>query len=118
MLLLLEKEIRGGISHAIHRYVKANNKYIKNYNKNIDSSYIMYLDANNLYGWWMFQNWSVNGFKWIKILWKVHEDFVKNYKENSSKGYIFEVDVDYLKNLFNLHNDLPFLPERKKNWKI
>ena len=51
MLLLLEKEIRGGISHAIHRYVKANNKYIKNYNKNIDSSYIMYLDANNLYGW-------------------------------------------------------------------
>ena len=54
----------------------------------------------------------------MKILWKFHEDFIKNYKENSSKGYILEVDVDYLRNLileilFNLHNDLQFLPKRK-----
>ena len=116
MLLLVEKGIRGGISHAIHRYVKANNKYLKNYDRNIESSYIMYLDAKNLCG--SYQNWSVNGFKWMKILWKFHEDFVKNYKENSSKEYILEVDVDYLRNLileilFNLHNDLQFLPKRK-----
>ena len=50
MLLMVEKGIRGGICHAIHRYAKANNKYMKNYDKNKDSSYIQYLDANNLYG--------------------------------------------------------------------
>ena len=54
----------------------------------------------------------------MKILWKFHEDFIKSYKENSSKGYILEVNVDYLRNLileilFNLHNDLQFLPKRK-----
>ena len=49
MLLMAEKGIRGGICHAIHRYAKANNKYMKNYDKKIISSY-MYLDANNLHG--------------------------------------------------------------------
>ena len=53
MLLMVEKGIRGGICQAIHRHAKANNKYMKNYNKDIISSYLMYLDANNLYGWAM-----------------------------------------------------------------
>ena len=53
MLLMAEKGIRGRICHAIHRHTKANNKYIKNYYKNIESSYLMYLDANNLYEWAM-----------------------------------------------------------------
>ena len=53
MLLMVEKETRGGICHAIHRYTKTNNNYMKNYDKNIESSYPMYLDANNLYGWTM-----------------------------------------------------------------
>ena len=95
LLLMVEKGIRGGIYHAIHRYVKANNKYIKNYNKNKESSYIQYLDANNLYGWAMFQKLPVNHFKWKKF----NEDFIKNYDEDSDKGYIFEVDVECPKNL-------------------
>ena len=63
MLLVVKKAIRGGIYHSINRYAKANNKYMKNYNKNEESSYIQYLDANNLYGWAMSQKLPVNGFK-------------------------------------------------------
>ena len=68
MLMIVEEGIRGGICHAIYRYSRANNKYMKNYNKNIDSSYLMYLDENNLYWWVMFQKLPVNGFKWKKCL--------------------------------------------------
>ena len=114
MLLMVENGTRGGICHAIHRYAEANNKYMKNYDKNIESSYLMYLDANNLYGWAMSQKLPVDGFKWIKKLSEFDERFIKNYDENNDKGYILEVDVEYPKNLFNLHSDLPFLPERKK----
>ena len=66
MLLMAEEGIRGGICHAIHRYAKANNKYMKNYDKNEESSYIQYLDANNLYGWAMSQKLPLNGFKWLE----------------------------------------------------
>ena len=114
MLLMVEKGIRGGICQAIHRYAKANNKYMKNYDKDIISSYLMYLDANNLYGWAMSQKLPVNGFKWVKTLSKFNEIFVRNYDENSDKGYFLEIDVDYPKKLFDLHKDLPFLPENKK----
>ena len=66
MLLIVEKGVRVGICHAIHRYAKANNKYRKNYNKNKESSYIQYLDANNLYGWLMSQKLPLNGFEYVK----------------------------------------------------
>ena len=98
MLLIVEKDIRGGICHAIQRYVKANNKHMKNYDKNIISSYFIYIDAKNLYGWGMSQKLPVNGFKWIKKLSKFDEDFIKNYNENSNKRCILEVDVGYPKN--------------------
>ena len=65
-LLMVEKEIRGGICHAIHRYAKANNKYMKDYDKNKESSYLKYWDVNNLYGWTMSQMFPVNKFEWIK----------------------------------------------------
>ena len=68
MLLMVEKGIRGGICHAIHRYAKANNKYMKNYDKNKELSYIQYLDANHLYGWAMSQKLPVDGFKWKKYV--------------------------------------------------
>ena len=56
----------------------------------------------------------VNGFDWVEDLSKINEDFIRNYNENSDKGYILEVDVEYLKHLYDLHSDLPFLPERMK----
>ena len=120
MLLIIEKGTRGGISQATHRRAKANNKYMKNYNKNIESSYIQYVDANNLYGWAMSQKLPVNNFKWVKQedLSQFNEDFIKNYDENSNTGYFFEVDIKYPKDLFNLHKDLPFLPESKKVNKV
>ena len=114
MLLMVEKGTRGGICQAIHRYAKANNKYMKNYDKDIISSYLMYLDANNLYGWAMSQKLPVNGFKWVEKLSRFNERFIKNYNKNSDRGYFLEVDVDYPKKLFNFHKYLPFLPERKK----
>ena len=120
MLMMTEKEIRGGMCHAIYRYAKANNKYMKNYNKFIESLYLMYLDANNLYGWAMSQKLPVDGFEYVKgdDLLKFNESFIKNYIENSDNGYIFEADVEYLKKIFNLHKDLPFSPERKKIEKV
>ena len=118
MLLMVEKGTKGGICQAIHRYAKANNKYMKNYDKDIISSYLMYLDANNLYGWAMSQKLPVNGFKWVKKLSKFNDIFIKNYDENSDKGYFLEVDIDYPKELFNLHKDLPILPETKKVNKV
>ena len=114
ILLMVEKGIRGGTCQSIHGYPKANNKYIKNYNKDIISSYLTYLDANNLYVWAMSQKSPVSGFKWVKNLYQFNERFIRNYNENSVRGYFLEVDIDYLEKLFNLHKDLPFLPERKK----
>ena len=113
MLLMVEEGIRGGICHSIHRYAKANNKYMKNYNNNEESSYIQYLDANNLYGWAMSKKLPVNGFKWTDNS-IINKEFIKNYNENDKKGYILEVDVKYPKKLHDLHSDLPFLPERMK----
>ena len=78
MLLIVEKRIRGWIFHAIHSYAKANNKYMKKYDINIISSYLMYLDANNLYGWGMSRKLPVNGFKWVKKLSKFNKDFIKS----------------------------------------
>ena len=111
---MVEEGIRGGIYHSIHRHAKANNKYMKNYDENEESSYIQYLDVNNLHGWAMSQKIPVNGFKWIEDTSEINEEFIKNYDEDSDKGYILEVDVKYPKKLHDLHSDLPFLPKRMK----
>ena len=116
LLLMVEEGIRGRICHSIQRYAKANNKYMKNYNNNEESSYIQYLDASNLCGWAMSKKLPVNGFKWLDndktTEHVINEQFIKNYNENNKKGHILEVDVKYPKKLHDLHSDLPFLPER------
>ena len=68
MLLMIEEGIRGGICQARYRYAKANNKYMNNYDKRKITSHLMYLDANNLYGWAVIQKLPVNGFKWVEML--------------------------------------------------
>ena len=118
MLLLVEKGISGGICHSIYRYAKANNKCMKDYDKNKESSYIQYCDVNNLYGWAMSQTLPVNNFEWIKDTSHFNEDFIKNYNEESDEGYFPELHVQYLEKLQELHNDLPFLPERMKIEKV
>ena len=114
MLLMIEDGIRGGICHTVHRYAKANNIYMKEYDQSKESSYIQYLDANILYGAAMSEKLLMNGFKWVSDILGIYEKFVKSYNKNSSKGYILEVDVDYPSKLHKLHSDMPFLPERMK----
>ena len=62
----------------------------------------------------MSQNFPVNKIEWVKDTSQLYEDFIKNYNEESDEGYFLEVDVQYLEKLLQLHNDLPFLPEKKK----
>ena len=112
MLLMIEKGIKGGICHSIYRYIKANNKYMKGYHKNKESSYIQYWDLNNLYVWTMLWKLPVNNFKWLKDTSQFNGDFIKNYDEESDEGCFLKVGVQYLEKLHELHNDKPFLPER------
>ena len=102
MLLIVEKGIRGRICHAIFMYVKANNKHMKDYNKDEEESFLEYLDANNLYGWAMIQPLPADGFKFLKNVSKIDKDFIKNYDENSNEGYILEVNVEYPKNVMKI----------------
>ena len=118
MLLMVEKDIRRGICHSVYRYAKANNNYMKDYDKNKESSYLKYWDVNNLYGWAMSQKLPVNNFEWIADTYKFHEDFIKNYNKESHQWHFLEVDVQYIQKLRELHNDLPFLPERMKTEKV
>ena len=111
---MIEEGIRGRICHAVHRYAKANNRYMKDYGKSKKSSYMQYLDANNLYGAAMSQKLPMNGFKWVSDILGIDKKFVKSCNKKCSKGYILEVDVDYPSKLHKLHSDMPFLPERMK----
>ena len=77
MLLMVKKGSRGGNCHATHRYAKANNKYMKEYDKNKKKSYLNYWDGNNLYGWAMPQRLPVNNFEWIEETSQFNEDFIK-----------------------------------------
>ena len=77
MLLMIAKGIKDGICQSVPRHAEANNKYLKNYNKGIDSSYLMYLDVNNLCGQAMSKKLPVNGFKRENDLSRFNENFIK-----------------------------------------
>ena len=110
MLLFIEKGMSGGISYIAHRHAKANNRYMENYNEGEDSSYIMYLDANNLYGWAMSQPLPYSNFRWVEP--KYYGDS-KSQKQKQT-GRIYEVDLEYPNELHNLHNDYPCAAEKIK----
>ena len=112
MLMMFEKGIRGGISHISKRYAEANNKYMKEFDKTKPSTFIQYLDANNLYGWAMSQKLPTYGFKWIDV--NIPSVLKLLEKKDTKQGYIFEVDLEYPSSLWKEHNDYPLAPDRIK----
>ena len=113
MFQFIEKGMRGGTSYIANRFGEANNKYMKNFNETEPSKYIMYLDANNLYGWAMSQYLPTGHFKWLSQN-QINKTNLGTYTENSKKGLILEVDLEYPQELHNLHNDFPLGPEKIK----
>ena len=114
---MVQKGITGSLCHSINRYAKAYNKYIKDYDKTEESSYLKYWDMYNFYGWAMSQKLPVNRFKWVEGTSQFNENFKRSYNEKSNEGYFLKVDIQYPKKLHSLHNGLLFLPEKNENWK-
>ena len=109
MLLMFERVITGGITQAVCKYTSADNKYMGDrFGLRSESSYLQYLDANNLYGWAMSHPLPTGGFKWTDV----NPKEISELATRTDKGYILEVDVSYPKELHNSHNDLPFMCER------
>ena len=113
MFQFIESGMRGGTSYIANRYGAANNKYMKTFNEKTPSKYIMYLDANNLYGWAMSQYLPTGNFKWLSQK-QIEKTNLGEYTENSKKGLILEVDLEYPQELHDLHNDYPLGPEKVK----
>ena len=109
MLLMFERGIRGGITQAVRKYAAVNNPYMGDkFNPNKDTTYLQYLDVNNLYGWAMSQSLPTGGFKWVDV----NPNEISELATRTDKGYVLEVDVSYPKDLHDSHNDLPFMCER------
>ena len=113
MFQFIEKGMHGGVSYIANRYENANNKYIKEYDEKAPSKYIMYLHANNLYGWAMSQYLSTGNFKWMtdKEISKID---LGKYIADGKKGLILEVDLEYPQELHDIHDDYPVAPEKVK----
>ena len=115
MLLMFERGIRGGITQVVLRSASANNKYMGDlYNPSKESSYLQYLNTNNLYGWAMSQPLPTSKFKWVEI----DQDQISDLAASKIKGYLLEVDVRYPTDLHDSHNDLPFMCDKMKINKV
>ncbi|XP_065204586.1 uncharacterized protein LOC135834592 [Planococcus citri] len=111
MLYMFENAKRGGISQCSNRYEKANHKYMgEKFDKNKESTFIQYLDANNLYGWAMSKHLPYGGFWWANPNDFTYSRILK-MRDNQSKGYLFEVDLSYPETLHDYHSDLPYCAE-------
>jgi hypothetical protein len=117
MYNFVESGIRGGLSQISKRYAKANNKYMQQYDPSKKDEYILYLDANNLYGYAMCEYLPKGNFKWNEDEWTT--DKILQLDDRGDKGYIFSVDIHYPDHLHDLHNEYPLAPENqaiKKEW--
>ena len=108
--LFIEKVTRGGVSYIAKRYAKANNKYMNDYDPKKSSTFIIYLDKNNLYSWTMSEYLPCEKFEWLE---NTDEFDVMSINEKSDIGYLLEVDLEYPKELHELHNDYPLAPEKR-----
>ena len=108
MYILFKKGMEGGVSYISNRYSKTNNKYLKYYDPKQESKHIIYLDANNFYGYAMSKFFPTNGFKWIDP----KEFDLNKYTSNISKGCVLKVDLEYPKELRELHNHYPLAPNK------
>ena len=113
MHLYIEEGTRGGISYIAKRHSKANNKYMEDYDNNKENIFVIYLDANNFYGWAMTQYLPYGNFKWL-TRGEINKFNLALIGENNSDGYILEVDLEYPIELHNLHNDYPLAAEKLK----
>ena len=112
MFQFIETGMRGEVSYIANHYGKAN-KCMKKYDEKAPSKYIMYLDANNLYGWTMSQYLSTGGFRRLREK-EINNIWLAKYKEDSKKGVILEVDLEYPQELHDIHNECPLAPEKMK----
>ncbi|GFS36674.1 uncharacterized protein NPIL_109911 [Nephila pilipes] len=111
MLLFIENGLRGGISQCCNRYSIANNKYMPNFNPDDEIKYLMYLDANNLYGYAMSKYLPLKDFVWSDNNLTTQD--ILNLSDESDVGYILEVHLDYPPDLHDKHSDFPLAPENK-----
>ncbi len=109
MYLFVENNIRGGLSQISKRYAKANHKGLSNYNPKAIDEYILYLDANNLYGYAMCQYLPQKNFKWNNEQWD--DAKILSIDDKAATGYMFDVDLHYPKELHDLHNGYALAPE-------
>ena len=110
MYLMCEQGIRGGTSMISHRYAKANNKYMTDYVEDYVTSYIIYLDANNLYGKAMSEKLPDGNLQWVK---NFDEEFILNFDSDGDTGLFVKCDLHYPKHLHDLHNDYPLAVESR-----
>lgn len=107
MLLFVEKGLRGGISQCSHRYSKANNKYLDDYDSNKPTNFLIYFDVNNLYGWAMMECLPRSNFEWVVM--SISE--ILQTPDDAKHGYLIEVDLEYPTELHDQHNDYPLCAE-------
>ena len=108
MYMFMEQSIRGGISTITHRHAKANNKFLPDYNPADPSSFLLYIDANNLYGWSMRQKLPIGGFEWVKYF-TIND--ILTYNMNCNVGYFVECDISIPDEYHDYLNEMPPCPE-------